>query len=211
MGTHICCIPGKHEKMTGHFITFEGIDGSGKTTISQEVYIRLQKKNRDIILTREPTDTRRGEMITKAIEENCHPLTIALTFMADRNEHVIQIRKWLEKKSVVLCDRYMDSTFAYQTVQLSPYMKNPLGWLQTIHHLFYLEPDITFLFIIEPQKALQRIKRKRSTFEKKDFLERVQKNYVALAKNDKRFIILDASLSIEELTKKCIDKISHIQ
>ena len=197
--------------MTGYFITFEGIDGSGKTTISQQVYKRLRKKNRDIILTREPTDTWRGEMVTKAVEKKCHPLTIALTFMADRNEHVIQIRKWLEHKSLVLCDRYMDSTFAYQTVQLSPYMKNPLGWLQTIHHLFDLQPDITFLFIIEPQKALQRIKRKRSAFEKKDFLERVQKKYVSLAENDKRFSILDASLSIEELTQKCIDKIGQIR
>lgn len=197
--------------MTGQFITFEGIDGSGKTTISQEVYERLRKKNRDIILTREPTDTWHGDMVIKTVEEKCHPVTIALTFMADRNQHVIQIRKWLEKKNLVLCDRYMDSTFAYQTVQLSPYMKNPLGWLQTIHRLFYLEPDITFLFILEPQKALNRIQRKRSVFEKKDFLERVQKNYLALAKNDKRFILLDANLSIEELTKQCIDAISHIQ
>jgi dTMP kinase len=197
--------------MTGKFITFEGIDGSGKTTISREVYTRLQKKNKDIILTREPTDTWRGEMITKAIEENCHPLTIALTFMADRNEHVIQIRNWLEKKSIVLCDRYMDSTFAYQTTQLSQNIKNPMGWLQKIHHFFYLEPDLTFLFIIEPQKALQRIKRKRSAFEKKDFLEKVQKNYLALAQNDTRFSILDASKSIQELTKTCIDKINQIQ
>jgi dTMP kinase len=197
--------------MTGHFITFEGIDGSGKTTISQEVYSRLRKKKREIILTREPTDTWRGAMVTKAIEENCNPLTIALLFMADRNEHVVQIRRWLEKKSIVLCDRYMDSTFAYQTVQLSQEMKNPLLWLQTIHHLFYLEPDLTFLFVIEPQKALQRINRKRSAFEKKDFLERVQKNYLALTNNDKRFIILDATLSIEELTKRCIDKINSIK
>ncbi len=197
--------------MTGCFITFEGIDGSGKTTISQEVYSRLRKKKRDIILTREPTDTWRGAMVTKATEENCNPLTIALLFMADRNEHVVQIRRWLEKKSVVLCDRYMDSTFAYQTAQLSQEMKNPLGWLQAIHHLFYLEPDLTFLFVIEPQKALQRINRKRSAFEKKEFLERVQKNYLALTKNDKRFIVLDATLSIEELTKRCINKINSIK
>lgn len=197
--------------MTGRFITFEGIDGSGKTTISQEVYSRLKKKNRDIILTREPTDTYIGAMVTKAIEENCNPLTIALLFMADRYEHVFQIRKWLEKKDIVLCDRYMDSTFAYQTVQLSQDMKNPLSWLQNIHHLFYLEPDLTFLFVLEPQKALERINRKRSAFEKKDFLEEVQKKYLALAKKDKRFIVLDATLSIEELTKRCLDKISNIQ
>jgi dTMP kinase len=197
--------------MTGHFITFEGIDGSGKTTISQEIYSRLQKNNREIILTREPTDTWRGDIVIKAIEENCNPLTVALLFMADRYEHVIQIRKWIEKKSIVLCDRYMDSTFAYQTTQLSQDMNDPLGWLQNMHHLFYLEPDLTFLFVIEPQKALERIHRKRSAFEKKDFLERVQKNYLALAKNDKRFIVLDATLSIEELTKRCIDKINRIQ
>ena len=74
--------------MTGQFITFEGIDGSGKTTISQEVYAQLQKKSRNTILTREPTDTWMGTQVTKAIEEKCHPLTISLLFMADRNEHV---------------------------------------------------------------------------------------------------------------------------
>lgn len=196
--------------MTGRFITFEGIDGSGKTTIAQEIYSKLQKKHRDIILTREPTDTWTGAIVTKAIEENCSPVTIALLFMADRYEHVIQIRKWLEEKNIILCDRYMDSTFAYQTTQLSQDMKNPLGWLQNMHHLFYLKPDLTFLFIIEPQQALERIKRQRSAFEKKEFLEHVQKNYLALAKNDKRFFVLDATLSIEELTKKCIDKINDI-
>ena len=197
--------------MTGRFITFEGIDGSGKTTISQEIYSRLHKKNKEIMLTREPTDTWIGAMVTNAIEKKCNPLTISLLFMADRYEHVIQIRKWLEKKDIVLCDRYMDSTFAYQTAQLSQDMKDPLGWLQNIHHLFYLEPDLTFLFVIEPQKALERITRKRSAFEKKTFLEEVQKNYLALAKNDKRFIVLDATLSINELTKRCLDKINNIQ
>ena len=196
--------------MTGKFITFEGIDGSGKTTISQRVYSRLKEKNRDIILTHEPTDTWRGTMVTKAIEEKCDPVTIALAFMADRNEHVHQIRKWLKKDKSVMCDRYMDSTFAYQAAQLSSSLKNPLQWLQAVHQPFYLKPDITLLFDIEPKDALKRIKRERSTFEKKNFLERVQKNYLLLAKDKKRFIVLDATLPIDDLTTLCIEKINQI-
>ena len=79
------------------------------------------------------------------------------------------------------------------------------------HHPFYLEPDLTLLFVIDPKEALKRIKRKTDAFEKRKFLEKVHENYLSLAENNKRIIILDASLSIEELTKKCLEKISQLQ
>ena len=87
--------------MKGKFITFEGIDGSGKSTVSQKVHKFLKSSGKNVVLTQEPTDTWRGQMVTQAVEEHNHPVTIALAFMADRNEHVQQIEKWPQSPQVL--------------------------------------------------------------------------------------------------------------
>jgi dTMP kinase len=195
--------------MTGKFITFEGIDGSGKSTISQQLYEYLKAAGTDVVLTQEPTDTWRGQMVTRAVEEYNHPLTIALAFMADRNEHVKQIKKWLQNGKLVLCDRYIDSTFAYQSIHLSDHMENPLEWLRIVHAPFYLEPDITFLFLLDPEIAVERIKRETSAFENTPFLKDVQEQYIHLADKHKRFITIDATREIRDLVKECLDVITE--
>jgi len=193
--------------MRGKFFTFEGIDGSGKTTISKMVYEELRKKW-DVVLTKEPTDSWLGKSVEKAIEEKKDAITISLLFMADRNEHLKDIHKWIEEGKVVLCDRYMDSTFAYQSAHLDDVMDNPLRWLKGVHAPFLIKPDKTFLFIIEPSKAISRIKRKKTFFENESFLEKVQEYYLVLSK-EKRFVKLDATKSKEELKEKCIKRIKE--
>ena len=194
--------------MRGKFFTFEGIDGSGKTTISKMVYEELRKKW-DVVLTKEPTDSWLGKSVEKAIEEKKDAITISLLFMADRNEHLKDIHKWIEEGKVVLCDRYMDSTFAYQSAHLDDVMDNPLRWLKGVHAPFFIKPDKTFLFIIEPSKAISRIKeRKKTFFENESFLEKVQEYYLVLSK-EKRFVKLDATKSKEELKEKCIKRIKE--
>ena len=193
--------------MRGKFFTFEGIDGSGKTTISKMVYEELRKKW-DVVLTKEPTDSWLGKSVEKAIEEKKDAITISLLFMADRNEHLKDIHKWIEEGKVVLCDRYMDSTFAYQSAHLDDVMDNPLRWLKGVHAPFLIKPDKTFLFVIEPSKAISRIKRKKTFFENESFLEKVQEYYLVLSK-EKRFVKLDATKSKEELKEKCIKKIKE--
>jgi dTMP kinase len=188
------------------FVTFEGIDGSGKSTISRKVYERIKTK-KDAILTQEPTKNWLGRIVNRAIMEGTDPITIALSFMADRNEHVKKIRRWLKEGKIVICDRYADSTFAYQGAQLEGKVGEPLKWLKLVHEPFYYEPDLTFLLIIDPEIALKRIRRKYTPFEKKEFLEKVQENYLNLAKKNQRFVKLDATKGIDELVDECLEVI----
>jgi dTMP kinase len=188
------------------FVTFEGIDGSGKSTISRKVYERIKTK-KDVILIQEPTKNWIGEVVNRSIEEKLDPITIALYFMADRNEHVKKIRRWLKEGKIVICDRYADSTFAYQGAQLEGKLDEPLKWLKLVHEPFYYEPDLTFLLIIDPEIALERIRRKYTPFEKKEFLEKVQENYLILAKKNPRFVKLDATKGIDELVDECLEVI----
>jgi dTMP kinase len=197
--------------MKGKFFSFEGIDGSGKTTVSKKIFNKMKTENKKIVLTQEPTKSYLGKMVDTIVEEKLDPITIALAFTADRNEHVKKIRKWLDEGMIVLCDRYIDSTYAYQAVQLDTKISNPLKWLQQIHKPFYLKPDVTFLFVLEPSVAISRIKRAYSTFEDIDFLTQVQNKYVKIASLDKRFMVLDATKNIDELVDSCIATIAaHI-
>ncbi|MEW5760194.1 MAG: dTMP kinase, partial [Candidatus Thermoplasmatota archaeon] len=96
------------------FITVEGIDGCGKTTVSKALWKELNKIGYKVAYTYEPTDSSIGNLIKKCCSS---PFTEAFLFMADRAEHQKWIRKKLEK-SFVICDRYMDSTTAYQGEKL---------------------------------------------------------------------------------------------
>ncbi|MEA2055096.1 MAG: dTMP kinase [Candidatus Thermoplasmatota archaeon] len=189
--------------MRGKFFTFEGIDGSGKTTISKMVYEEVRKKWH-AVWTKEPTDKWTGKAVVRAINEKKDDVTIALLFTADRNEHVKKIKKWMDEGKVVICDRYADSTIAYQSVNLSS-IDTPMEWLKKMLSPFYIKPDITFLFILDPSVAIKRIgDRKLSPFEKISFLDKVQKNYIEIAENEDRFIKLDATESKEKLKEKCL-------
>ena len=192
--------------MKGKFFTFEGIDGSGKTTISKMVYGKLRKKW-DVVLTNEPTESWLGRSIEQAVEQKKDAITISLLFMADRKEHIKKMREWIEEGKIVLCDRYADSTFAYQSAHLAQKIDNPLKWLKKIHAPFFFKPDKTFLFLLDPTIAISRIgKRKKTFFENTSFLEKVQDYYLLLSK-EKRFIKLDATESKENLKEMCIEKI----
>lgn len=189
--------------MRGRFFTFEGIDGSGKTTISRMVYGDIREK-RDAVWTKEPTDGWLGKAVERAVEEGRDAATVALLFAADRKEHLKEIRRWLEEGKTVICDRYADSTVAYQAVNLAG-VDEPVKWLEEIHLPFYIEPDITFLFVVDPSVAISRIEgRNLSPFEKISFLEKVQENYIRLAEGNKRFVKLDATESREKLKERCL-------
>ncbi len=189
--------------MRGKFITFEGIDGAGKTTIAKLLYKKYKELNKNVVLTAEPTDTWIGKAVKKALEENRDAITIALLFMADRNEHIKEIRKWLNEGKIVICDRFIDSTLAYQKEHLK--FGNAEKWLNEIHKPFLIKPDITFLLVIEPKKAIERINhRKLIIYEDEKFLEKVQNNYLEMAKNEDRFFIINAGREKEEILEDCL-------
>ncbi len=183
--------------MKGKFITIEGIDGSGKTTISKILHEKISNS----ILTSEPTDGWIGKMIKKAIKKEVDGITISLLFCADRNEHLKKIKKWLDEGKIVICDRYFDSTIAYQKEQLN--FENAEKWLLNLQP-FLIKPDLTILLKIQPKKAIERIKKKKVFFENEKFLENVQKNYLEMAKGEERFFLVDAEKSIDEIVNECL-------
>ena len=133
-----------------HFVTFEGIDGSGKSIISKLVYKKMKSQYYKVVLTYEPTDTWIGKQVQKCIETNTDPFVTAFTFIADRIQHGKQIQKWLDEDKIVLCDRYAESTYAYQGAQMEGIVDNPIKWLRELSKNRFPIPDKTYVFVIKP-------------------------------------------------------------
>lgn len=195
---------GERKKMKS-FVTFEGIDGSGKSTISKLVFKKLKSEGYDVVYTFEPTNTFLGKYVQKCIETKSDPYITTFAFIADRFEHCKKIIKWLVAGKIVLCDRYADSTYAYQAAQMEDEIKNPIKWLKELSQDRITVPDRTYLFLINPKDAIARITNRESLipFEKETFLEKVNNNYLKLAVG-KRFKKLDATKTIDELVEMCV-------
>ena len=199
------------QKNKGKFFVFEGIDGSGKSTIVQKVADELRSKNIKVFITSEPTDNPVGTLLKKMLRKNTEPLTELFLFLADRVEHINEIKNHLKNGEYILCDRYAYSSCAYQgsslaTHDLRPASKEPWQWILEIQTPFLLEPDKVFLLDITPELALERIKKRRSFthFEVLEFLKMVRDIYHKIAKNRKNWIIIDARKSIKEIVAEVI-------
>lgn len=190
------------------FVTFEGIDGSGKSTISKLIWKKLKTAGYEAVHTFEPTDSIIGKFVQECIRTQSDPYITSFTFIADRIQHCMQIKQWLDDKKIVLCDRYAESTYAYQGAQLETQIKNPVRWLQDLSDGRILIPDRTFLFVIDPKSSLARIQHRAELipFERLSFLESVQANYLKVSKG-KRFLHLDATQTIDALVKICYNDI----
>ncbi len=194
----------------GYFISFEGPDGSGKTTISSNVYDALQNKDYPIVYTREPGGIRIAEKIRDLIldPENTEmdAKTEALLYAASRRQHLVEkILPNLNEGKIVISDRFVDSSLAYQGVG------RQIG-LQEIYDLnmFAIEgrlPDLTIYLDIDPQVGLNRIGSRsfKDRLDQEDisFHELVSQGYERVKEKYKdRMVIFDGSLSIEELTNQ---------
>lgn len=190
------------------FITFEGIDGSGKSTVSKVVYDKLKSDGHNVVLTYEPTDSTIGKFVQKCIKTGDDPFVTAFTFIADRIQHCKKIEQWIDDGKIVLCDRYAESTYAYQGAQLENTINNSIKWLQDLSKDRILIPERTFLFVIPPKDSLARIQNRDELipFEQLSFLKKVHKNYLAVSKG-KRFFQLDATKKIDELVDICYEDI----
>ena len=198
---------GEEQEMK-RFVTFEGIDGSGKSTVSKRVFEKLKSEGHDVVLTFEPTDTWIGKCVQTCIETNTDPFVTAFAFISDRIQHCKQIQKWLDEGKTVLCDRYAESTYAYQGAQMADLIDDPIKWLKELSNGQILMPDRTFVFVIDPKASLARIQDRDNLipFEKVSFLEKVHKNYEQICKGE-RFFSLNATKSIAKITKTCLDEI----
>ena len=190
------------------FITFEGIDGSGKSTQANFLKNQLQNDGYDVILLREPGGTIISEKIRDLVlnhrASSVSPLTEALLIASSRYQLVNEIiLPAIKKNTIVICDRYIDSTIAYQGYGRGI----NISWLNEInkYSLMHANPELTYLFDLKVEDSMLRIKNKnkdRIELEGKDFLSKVRNGYLKLAKNSKRFILLNAMDSPEKLKNK---------
>ena len=191
------------------FITFEGGEGSGKSTVMKDVAARLTKEGYKLVLTREPGGTPIAEEIRNVILDKDNtkmdPRTEALLYAASRRQHLVE-KIWpaLERGEIVLCDRYLDSSLAYQGGARGLGVDKVLSI-----NMFATEgeyPDLTLLFDLEPEEGLKRIEKNkgrevnRLDLEKLEFHKKVRDNFHALAKKySTRYVIIDASKSLNEV------------
>ncbi len=193
--------------MKGKLITFEGIDGAGKSTVIST--LRRLEEMKDVIFTREPTETWLGEMVERAIKSDTNELVELFLFTADHAQHVSDVIKpALEERKCVISDRYSDSTYAYQGMTLQSMFQYPMDWARNIRSEWTVLPDKTILFDIEPEIAVKRCfsRGQQIKFEKIDFLKGVRSNYLKLASEEPdRFIVIDSSKPSKELVPEVLD------
>ena len=188
------------------FITFEGIEGSGKSYKSKKLFRKIRSMRLPVIYTREPGGTRAAEKIREVIlkdyfhqdsKEKFNKYTDTLLYLASRNEHIKKkIRPAIIKKKIIICDRFIDSTIAYQ-VYGKGVNKN---LVDTIHKyiLGNIKPNLTFILTANISKAMQRLKKrkKKNRYDKfsKNFYIKVQDSFIKIAqRNKKRYFVVDNS------------------
>jgi len=181
------------------FITFEGIEGSGKSFQSKKLYNNLKKYKIKPILTREPGGTIGAEKIRKIIllgdKNKFSETTDTLLYLAARNEHVEKkIRPLINKRKIIICDRFIDSSIAYQVYGKG--VKRKL--IDNVHKIILgkIKPDLTILLTVDIKKAFSRLKLRKSMnrYDKfsKNFYIRVQNGFLKNAMiNKKRYLILN--------------------
>lgn len=169
------------------FIVLEGIDGSGKSTIAKMITEYYIQKGDKVFLTEEPTISWIGKCVKEAVKNNEIPEVQTLLFMADRIDHIKEIKKKLAEGYVVVCDRFIFSTYAYQGVLLKDKfnsMENAMSWMEKIYGPFKIDIDMVFLLDVNPVDGIKRIEKRKNSkeqFEKVDMLNKVRESYLFLS------------------------------
>ena len=197
----------------GVFIVFEGIDGSGKSTVARMVFdILSEEMPGRVVLTAEPTESFIGKAVRQANEGGADELAEALLFVADRAEHTRQIRSWLSEGKVVLSDRYYASTIAYQGALLKERMggaRRAVEWLKAMNEPVIVHPDLTLLLTVNVSTAVERLRSRQglTKFEDFHYLNDVDLIYRGLCMEDPSFHTLDASKPVPQVVLEALGAI----
>jgi len=200
--------------MSELFVSVEGLDGAGTTTLVQGI----AESRPEYVATAEPTETALGGQIRSNLRNTSDPVLDLLLFVADRREHLVEeIAPALESGSTVVTDRYADSTRAYQPISLVEetaddvffselQAKNYIEWL---HGYWHREPDITLYIDVPVETAIERSSLDEK-YENKQFLAQARQNYHALAEFKDRIVTIDGTQSAEAVLAESLDVIdSH--
>ena len=191
----------------GYFITFEGVDGCGKTTQMKLLAEYLQNKGYEVVITREPGSRGLGEKIREILlhyEGDVSSDAESFLFLADRAQNIDEIvNPAVSAGKIVLCDRHTDSTIAYQGYGRGIDIKK-LTLLNDIA-VGGRKPDMTFVFDIDIDTSMKRVGQEKDRMESSgaDFFNKVRNGYLEIGKQEpERVKILDAAKSIEEIFKE---------
>ncbi|MFG1518940.1 MAG: dTMP kinase [Thermoplasmataceae archaeon] len=191
------------------FIAIEGIDGSGKTTISLRLASILSDQGIKVFLTKEPTEDLPEAMIRSSFND---ALALFFLFMADRSKHEYTISKKLSENYLVISDRFLASSFAYQGPLIEKIFgnfKDTFNWMKMAAEPLKILPDLTFILDIDPFVAMDRIKiREKSPFENPEYLAQVRKYYLATAGSNT--VVLNAGLPLEEKLAVMMETINSL-
>ena len=202
----------------GFFITFEGGEGTGKSTQAKILYDYLISNNIKTVLTREPGGCEESEAIRKLLVKGSidkwDSITEALLHNAARREHIKRvIQPSLLANKVVICDRFTDSTMAYQGQGQGVNQKFLINLIQEVTE--NIMPDLTFVFDMDIKNSLTRANKRdknNNRYEKfnNDFHQKIRTYFLSLVNKDKRYILIDASDSIENIGKIILNKLNKI-
>ncbi|MGL6124985.1 MAG: dTMP kinase [Metamycoplasmataceae bacterium] len=204
------------------FITFEGLDNAGKTTAIKRLieYLKVNNIDKNYVFTREPggTGIKEAEFIREFVlspEYNIDPMSEALLYLVSRKIHLTRvIEPALKEGKIVVCDRFIDSSLAYQGSgrELGIDKIRDLNSIVTNN----IKPDFTFYIKVSPEVSVQRLSSNKDSLDRLesnelDFYKRVAKGYDQVINKDKnRFIIIDGNLSIDKVAEKVIEEFDKI-
>jgi dTMP kinase len=191
-------------KLKGLFIVIEGIDGAGKTLQSKLLQKQLIKKGFKAVYTAEPSKGFIGKILRKTSFKGVklNPEVEALLFAADRFQHInFEVSPSLEKGEIVVCDRYLYASLAYQGAQ-----GVDLNWIKTINK-FAIKPDLALYLDVPIEVGLSRIaERKKTVFEKIEIEKKVREIYLKLVEEGE-LILINANKPIKEVNREITDLI----
>ena len=199
------------------FIVFEGVEGCGKSFQSKKLFNNLKKRKIKTLLTREPGGTKSAELIRKLIlydyfknskTEKFDKYTDTLLYLAARNEHIkTRIKPALKKKIVVICDRFVDSTIAYQVYG----KKVDYNFIKNIHKFILagLKPNLIFVLKVNSNSSRKRLLKRRSKNRydnfSQTFYKKAQQSFLQIAKNKKNYYIINSSINDNSAQKEIIN------
>ena len=201
------------------FVTFEGIEGSGKSYLSNKLFKSIKKRKIPVIHTREPGGTKGAEEIRKVILKDYFnsdvnikfdKYTDTLLYLAARNEHVLnKIKPALAQGKIIICDRFVDSTLAYQVYGKGVNKK----LIDSVHKyiLGSLKPDLTFVLKVNITKAMNRLNKRKikNRYDKfsRSFYIKAQNAFLRIAKkNKKKYFIFDNSNDSRDIEKLILNR-----
>jgi len=143
--------------------------------------------------------------VRRSYVEDVGPLAESFLFLADRAQHLVEIRARLRAGEIVVCDRYADSTYAYQGARLEGAMPDPIGFLRRVSEPWLLAPDLAILLRIPAELGMRRIEGRAGhvRFEDVAFLRKVVANYDRIA-NEKGFVVLDGEKPAEDVAARAV-------